>query len=156
MESYIRAFFLTCWLDKGTTQEYILERFTRDDLDCKYLVIGAIEETETDKKHFHVVGCLNHSMRLTSLKNKIHSSIHIETLRRAVNAYDYIQKEGCFFNNFTEKVSNDDLYDNICTEILMGLSFKDICQNHPKFAMLHYDNLLKFYQVLTINKSDVL
>lgn len=149
-DKWLKSLSLTCWCE-FTTQESILERFTRDDLECKYIVIGAIEKTADEKEHFHVLISLERSIRFDSLKRKLHSSIHIEPLRRFANYYAYLSKEGIYYSNvdFVDNENlNTDIYTNIINEIQLGSTFKELVKNHPKFALLHYDSLLKVFQTL--------
>lgn len=148
---WIDTIFLTCWT-KDITQCQIQELFTRgDSIDTKYLIIGSLEYTENNLEHFHVIAKLEHTIRFSTLKLKLPNSTHIERLIRGSNAYDYITKEGVFFSNFEEKLTNKDIYDNIMSEIIFGIQLTEIIKNHPKFALLHYEKLEKVYNAISPN-----
>lgn len=144
-EKSLKTMFLTCWVEYITQEELKLKC---EFLEYDNLIIGAIENTENEKQHFHALINLKHSKRFNTLKSIFGDSTHIEKVGKISNAYEYVKKEGCFFNSFDDYIPPIDVWSCIVNDINFGLSFKEICERYPKFCIIHFDNLLKFYSTL--------
>lgn len=146
MEKWLTNALLTCWV-KDISQEQVLKEFQM--LDIKNICIGAIETTENDNEHFHVVVKFNRSVRFDTIKN-ICSSFHIESVKTS-NSLGYALKNGVFYNDFDNEINNtDNIYIALVNDMLI-LSWKQLIKKYPKLVINNYSNIISMYRDLNGN-----
>lgn len=141
MEKWLTNALLTCWV-KDISQEQVLNEFQL--LDVKNICIGAIETTENELEHFHVVVKFKRSVRFDTIKN-ICSSFHIESVK-TTNSITYALKNGVFYNDFDNELNNaDNIYVALVNDMLI-LSWKQLIKKYPKLVINNYSNILAMYK----------
>lgn len=146
MEKWLTNGLITCWL-KDISQEQVLKEFQL--LDIKNIAIGAIEKTENDIEHFHVVVKFKRSVRFDTIKN-ICSTMHIESVKTS-NSISYTLKNGVYFNDFDNEINNaDNIYIALVNDMLI-LSWNEIIKKYPKLVINNYSNIFKMYHDINSN-----
>lgn len=135
-DTKLRSIFLTCWI-KDCTQSDVLF-YLKSMTAINKIAVGGIEKTENEQEHFHVIATFRYGVRFSQIKKELYTeSIHIEPLRNINNAFDYVNKESNFYNDF-ELVPNTDIYAEIMNMIVNGMGIKELALKYPKFVILHY------------------
>lgn len=141
MEKWLTNALITCWI-KDISQEQVLKEFQL--LDVKNICIGAIEKTENDFEHFHVVIKFKRSVRFETIKN-ICSTFHIESVK-TTSSITYASKNGVYYNDFDNEVNNaENIYIALVNDMLI-LSWVQIVKKYPKLVINNYSNIFKMYK----------
>lgn len=152
-----RKYILTCWL-KDIKQQDIYDFCFSSDIEDRMvkLTIGAIEKTENELEHFHVYMQFKEPIRATTLIKRLNApSTHFEKMRGTLKqAYEYVTKEGTFFNNIAESELSENVSDEDNAYALLvrdifdnNYSMYEICRKYSKIAILHISNIEKLFQI---------
>lgn len=122
-------------------------------------IIGALEQTENGKEHFHVFVSLNRKVNFDGFKKVFHSA-HIEQVYGSIKQnYDYCCKNGepyyISFNikDFLEKEEKkEEIEKDLIKDIFIEkLPLKIIIMKYPKYAIY---NIRSIRELIEIREED--
>lgn len=146
MEKWLTHAFLTLWV-KDASQEDFLRKLQM--LEPLNICIGAIEKTQNELEHYHVIVKFKRSVRFETLKN-LSNSMHIESVKSS-GSLAYTLKEGCYYNDFELEINNDNnLYTALINDMML-LTWKEILKKYPKLIIGNYSNIKHMYDDLNEN-----
>lgn len=142
-DNWLTSALITAWV-KDISQEQTLYQFQL--LNIQNIAIGAIEKTENELEHFHIVVKFTRSIRFETIKN-ICNSFHIEKCKSSASI-TYALKEGIYYNDFDNELNNENnIYVALINDMSV-LSWKDIIKKYPKLILNNYQNAYAMYRDL--------